>query len=61
MFLRSLVEDLECREWIVRNEEARRRAGTERELARRADQIREYRDGLGMWKEWMSTVWPEGC
>ena len=17
--------------------------------------------GLGMWKEWMSTIWPEGC
>ena len=37
----------------VRNEEARRRAGTERELTSRADR-------LGMWKEWMSTVWPEG-
>ena len=23
------------------------------------ERIREYRDGLGMWKEWMSTVWPE--
>ena len=29
---------LECREWIVRNEEVRRRAGIERELASRADQ-----------------------
>ena len=44
----------------VRNEEVRRRAGIERELASRADQ-RVYWDGLGMWKEWMSTVWPEGC
>ena len=29
---------MECREWIVRNEEVRRRAGIERELASRADQ-----------------------
>ena len=43
----------------VRNEEVRRRAGIERELASRADQ-REL-DGLGMWKEWVITVWPEGC
>ena len=34
---------------MVRNEEVRRRAGLERELATRAD--REYRDGLCMWKE----------
>ena len=27
----------------------------------RVEQIKEYSDGLGMWKEWMSTVWPEGC
>ena len=25
------------------------------------EQIREYWDDLGMWKEWMSTVWSEGC
>ena len=36
----------------VWNEEVRRRAGIERELASH---------GLGIWKEWMSTVWPEGC
>ena len=36
-----------------------RRAGIERELASRADQ-RVLRC-LGIWKEWMSTVWPEGC
>ena len=29
---------MECREWIVRNEEVRRRAGIERELASGADQ-----------------------
>ena len=29
---------MECREWIVRNEEVRSRAGIERELASRADQ-----------------------
>ena len=34
----------------VRNEEVRRRAGIERE------QIREYLDGLEMWKEWMRYV-----
>ena len=39
----------------VRNE-VRRRTGIERELARR-----EYRDGLGMRKDWMSIVWSEGC
>ena len=43
----------------VRNEDVRRRAGIERELASKADQ-RVYRDGMGMWKEWMSIVWPEG-
>ena len=42
----------------VRNEEVRRRAEIERELSSRAD---ERTDGLGMWKERMSTVWPEGC
>ena len=47
----------------VRNEEVCRRAGIERELTSRADQrvFRWYSDGLGMWKEWMSTVWVEGC
>ena len=44
----------------VRNEEVRRRAGIERELASRADR-RVFIEGLGMWKEWMSTVWPEIC
>ena len=29
---------MECREWIIRNEEVRRRAGIESELASRADQ-----------------------
>ena len=29
---------MECREWIVSNEEVRRRAGIEMELASRADQ-----------------------
>ena len=43
----------------VRNEEVRRRARIERELVSRADQ-RVLRL-MGMWKEWMSTVWPEGC
>ena len=43
----------------VRNEEVRRRAGIERELASRADQ--RVLSGLGMWKEWMITVWPEEC
>ena len=43
----------------VRNEEVRRRAEIERELASRADQ-RVLR-WFGMWKEWMITVWPEGC
>ena len=43
----------------VRNEEVRRRARKERELASRADQ-RVLRC-LGMWKEWKSAVWPDGC
>ena len=38
----------------VRNEEVRRRTGIERELASRADQ--RVLSGLGMWKEWMTTV-----
>ena len=42
----------------VSNDEVSWRAGIERELASRAEQ---NGDGLGMWKEWMSTVWPEGC
>ena len=42
----------------VRNEEVHRRAGIERELVSRADQ---RVLSLVMWKEWMSTVWPEGC
>ena len=44
----------------VRNEDVRRRAGIERELAWKVDQ-RVLRWYLGMWKEWMSTIWPEGC
>ena len=43
----------------IRNEEVRRRVGIERKLASRAYQ-RVLR-WFGMWKEWMSTVWPEGC
>ena len=43
----------------VRNEEVRRRAGIERELASRADQ--RVMRWLVMWKECMSTVWQEGC
>ena len=43
----------------VRNEDARRRAGIERELERRTDQ--KVLRWFGMWKVWMSTVWPEGC
>ena len=38
----------------VRNEEVSRRTGIERELASRADQ--RVLSGLGMWKEWMTTV-----
>ena len=57
MFLRSLVGV--SRMDRVMNEEVRRRAGIERELASKADE--RYRDGLGIWKEWMSTVWPERC
>ena len=43
----------------VNNAEVRKRAGIERELASRAD----YRvlRWIGMWKEWISTVWKEGC
>ena len=44
---------------IVKNKELRRRAGKEMELASRADH-RVLR-WFGMWKEWMSTVWLEGC
>ena len=43
----------------VRNDEVRNRAGIERELARTADQ-RVLR-WIGLWKEWVITVWPEGC
>ena len=43
----------------VRNEEVRRRAGIERELASRADQ-RALR-WFGPVKRMKSTVWPEGC
>ena len=43
----------------LRNEEVRRRAGIERELASRADQ--RILRCLGMRKDWMITVWPEGC
>ena len=43
----------------VRNEEVRRRAGIEKELASRADQ-RVLR-WFGHVHRWTSTVWPEGC
>ena len=43
----------------VRNGEAHQGAGIEMELASRADQ-RVLRC-FCMWKEWMSTVWAEGC
>ena len=43
----------------VRNEEVRKTAGTEKELASRADQ--RVVKWFGMWKEWMSIAWPEGC
>ena len=43
----------------VGNEDLRMRAGIEMELVSRADQ--EYWDGLGTWREWMSTVWLEKC
>ena len=57
--LGSLVEV--SRMGRVRNEEVPRRAGIEMELMSRVEHSREYRDALGMWKEWMSAVWPEGC
>ena len=39
------------------NEEAHRRAGIERELVSRADQILlRWFGTLGMWKEWMITI-----
>ena len=37
----------------IGNEEVRRRAGIERELASRAE---EYSHDLSMWKEWMSMA-----
>ena len=43
----------------VTNEEVRRRAGLEKKLVSRADQ--RVLDGLGMWKEWISTVFRERC
>ena len=43
----------------VRNEEVLRRPGIERELASIADQI--VLSSFSMWKEFMSTIWPEGC
>ena len=46
----------------VGNEEVHRRAGIERELVIRTDQrVLRWFGCLGMWKEWMSTVLPEGC
>ena len=42
----------------VRNEEECIRAGIETELV--IEQIRVC-DGLGMWKEWLSTVLPKEC
>ena len=55
--LRSLVGVLQMDR--DRNEEVRSRAGIERELASRADQ--RVLNGLGMWKEWTSIVWPYRC
>ena len=43
----------------VRNDEVRRTAAIESALASRADQ--RVSRWFGMWKEWMSTVWPAGC
>ena len=43
----------------VSNEKVCRRVGIERKLVSRVDQ--RVLDGLGTWKEWMSSVWPEGC
>ena len=47
----------------VGNEEVRRRAGIEIELASRADQrvLRWFGKTLKELKEWMCTLWPEGC
>ena len=39
----------------------RRQGDLEFKGSYRVKQIREYWDCLGMGKEWMSTVWPEGC
>ena len=55
--LRSLVGV--SRRNRVRHEEVRRRARIERQLASRTDQ--KVLRWFGMWKEWMTTVWPEGC
>ena len=43
----------------VRNEEVRRRAGIERELASRADQ--RVLKWFVMLRKLKSTLWPEGC
>ena len=44
----------------VRNEEVRRRAGIESELASRADQrVLRWFVHVERMKEWMSTVWPK--
>ena len=55
--LRSLVAVSQMNR--VRNEEMRMRAEIERELASRAD--KRVLRWFGMWKGWLSTVWPEGC
>ena len=47
---------MECHEWV---ELGMKRAGLESELASRADQ--KLLRSFGMWKEWTSIVWPEGC
>ena len=61
MFLRWSIRSLVgvSRMDRVGNEEVRSWAGIERELTSRADQrvLRLF----GHWKEWMNTVWPEGC
>ena len=45
----------------IRNEEVRRRAGIERELASRPDQRGLRRFGHVERMDEYSTVWPEGC
>ena len=57
--LRSLVGNLECHEWIVRNEEVRRRARTEMEIVSRADQ--KVLRWFGHVERMDEYLWTEGC